>query len=57
VRCNDHDICVRERYEFDVGFAKGYGNVQLFGSRDWAVDRHMIDLAVVLSFLSLVLEI
>jgi hypothetical protein len=31
--------------------------VRPFGSRDWALDRHVIDLAIVLSFLSFVLEI
>jgi hypothetical protein len=54
---NDHGICVWEGYEFDVSFGKGYQNVRPFGSHDWALDRHMIDLAVILSLLSLVLEI
>jgi hypothetical protein len=27
VHCDDHGICVWERYEFDVSFGKGYGNV------------------------------
>jgi hypothetical protein len=31
--------------------------VRPFGSRDWALDHHMIDLAVVLSLLSRILEI
>jgi hypothetical protein len=57
MRCDDHGVCVWERYKFDVGFGKGYQSVQPFGSRNWALDRHMIDLAVVLSFQSLVLEI
>jgi hypothetical protein len=48
---------VWERYEFDIDFGEGYMHVRPFGSRDWALDRHMIDLAVVLSFLSLVLKI
>jgi hypothetical protein len=57
VRCDDNGIYAQERYEFDVGFGKGYDNVQPFGSRDWALDRNIIDLAVVLSFISLDLEI
>jgi hypothetical protein len=57
MRCDDHDVCVFEGYEFDVSFGQGYLNVRPFGSSDWALNQHMIDLVVVLSFLSLVLEI
>jgi hypothetical protein len=57
VHRDDHGICVWERCEFDVGFGKGYRNVRPFGLCDWALKRHMIDLAVVLSFQSLVLKI
>jgi hypothetical protein len=57
MRYDDHGICVRERYKCDVGFDKSYGNVWPFGLHDWALDRHMIDLVVVLLLLSLVLEI
>jgi hypothetical protein len=42
---------------FDVDFDKGYRSMRPFDLHDWALDCHMIDLAVVLSFLSLVLEI
>jgi hypothetical protein len=57
VCCNKYVIYVRERYKFDIVFRKDYGNVRPFGSRDWPLDRHVIDLAVVVLFLSLVLEI
>jgi hypothetical protein len=57
VCCDDHDVCVWEGYMFDVDFDKGYRSMRPFDLHDWALDCHMIDLAVVLSFLSLVLEI
>jgi hypothetical protein len=44
---------VWEGYEFDVNFSEDYQSVRPFRSRDWALDRHMIDLVVVLSLCGL----
>jgi hypothetical protein len=57
VCCDDHGICVWEGYEFDIGLGEGQRHARAFGLHNWAFDRHVIDLAIVLSFLSFVLEI
>jgi hypothetical protein len=57
VHCDYHCICVWERYEINIGLGESYWHVQPFGSHDWAFDRHMIDLMVVLSFLYFVFKI
>jgi hypothetical protein len=46
-----------ERYKFDIIFGECYWRVRPLGLHDWAFDRHVIDLAVVLSFMSFVFEI
>jgi hypothetical protein len=47
---------VQEGCKLDVGFGEGYLHVRPLGSHDWAVDRYVINLAIVLSLLPLVLE-
>jgi hypothetical protein len=48
---------VRERYKLDVMFIESCWDVRPLSSHDWAFDRHMIYLAIVLLSLPLVLEI
>jgi hypothetical protein len=47
---------VRDRCELEVSFDESYLDVRRLGSHDWTLDRYMINLAVVLSLLSLVFE-
>jgi hypothetical protein len=47
---------VRDRCELEVSFDESYLDVRPLGSHDWTLDRYMINLAVVLSLLSLVFE-
>jgi hypothetical protein len=48
---------VREGCELDVSFDEGYLLVRPLDSHDWAFDYYMVHLAVMLSFLPLVLKI
>jgi hypothetical protein len=47
---------VRDRCELEVSFDESYLEVRPLGSHDWTLDCYMINLAVVLSLLSLVFE-
>jgi hypothetical protein len=47
---------VREGCKLDVRFNEGSLHVQPFGSHNWAFDRYVINLAIVLSLLPLILE-
>jgi hypothetical protein len=47
---------VRERYKLDVIFIESYWDMQPLGSHDWAFDRQMIFLVIVLSSLPLILK-
>jgi hypothetical protein len=47
---------VRERYKLDVILTESYRDVRPLSSCDWAFDRHMIYLAIILSPLSFILE-
>jgi hypothetical protein len=47
---------VRGRCELEVSFGESYLDMQPLGSHNWALDRYMVNLAVVLSLLPLVLE-
>jgi hypothetical protein len=56
--CGDyHRVHVRERSKLDVSFSEGYLDMRPLGSYYGALDRYMIHLAVMLSFLSLVFEV
>jgi hypothetical protein len=47
---------VWDRCELEVSFGESCLDVQPLGSHDWTLHRYMINLAVVLSLLSLVFE-
>jgi hypothetical protein len=54
---DDHGVCVWEWHQFDVCSGEGYWHMGPFDSGDWAFDYYMVNLSVVLSFLSFVSEI
>jgi hypothetical protein len=56
VCCDHYCICVWERCEFDVSLGEGYLYMRPLGSHDWAYNRYVIDLAIVLSLLPLIFE-
>jgi hypothetical protein len=47
---------VRDICELEVSFGESYLDVRPLGSHDWTLYHYMINLAVVLSLLSLVFE-
>jgi hypothetical protein len=57
VCCDYHFVYARERYKLDVSFGEGYLHMRPLGLHDWAFDRHVIDVAVVLSFLPFIFKI
>jgi hypothetical protein len=54
---NHHCVHVRERYKLDASFDECYLSVRPLGSHDWTFDCYMINLAIMLSLLSLVFKI
>jgi hypothetical protein len=47
---------VRDRCELEVRFDESYLDVRPLGSQDWTLNCYMVNLAVLLSLLSLVFE-
>jgi hypothetical protein len=47
---------VRDGCELEVSFSESYLGVRPLGLHDWMLDRYMVNLAVVLSLLTLVFE-
>jgi hypothetical protein len=54
--CSDHRICVRKICDLDVNFDESYLDMRPLGSHYWNLDYYMVNLAIVLSLLSLVLK-
>jgi hypothetical protein len=55
--CIDHHrIRVQKICELDVGFGESYLGMRPLGSHYWTLDCYMVNLAIVLSLLSLVLK-